>query len=299
MSLVGLTKIQKSTHPFADAILRCLRLIQYQFPKDIRRVVIKPNMCYYYDYSTGQTTDPKFVAAIINIIRSRVSPDVDISVVESDASAMKCKYAFKFLGYERMAKRYGIRLVNLSKDKAEKVEATAGGKMFSFLLPQTIKNADLRVNVPKIKYMPKTKVSCSLKNVFGCNPYPKKFKYHNDLDEAIVALNKVMKFDLCILDGMIVPGSHPYKLGLVMASRDAVALDAVATRIAGVNPNSIRHIMLAAKEGVGSASFRWKGISPAFFQKRYPRVGANRKIMDLVYDLVVKLGLDKRLGLSG
>ena len=298
MSLVSLAKVRKTTGTFTEAILHCLRLIQYQFPKEIERVVIKPNMCYYYDYSTGQTTDPRFVAAIINIIRSQASPNVDISVVESDASAMKCKYAFRFLGYERMAQQCGVELVNLSKDEVEKVEVTAGGKSFSFMVPQTIKNADLRVNVPKIKYMPKTKISCSLKNIFGCNPYQKKFRYHDDLGEAIVALSKVMNFDLCILDGIIVSGSYPYKMGLVMASQDPVALDAAAAKIAGVNPNSVKHITLAAKEGIGSVSFTWKGIDPAFFQKRYPRMGVGYKILNLGYGLAFKLGLAERLGIS-
>ncbi|MCD6242827.1 DUF362 domain-containing protein [Candidatus Bathyarchaeota archaeon] len=99
-------------------------------------------------------------------------------------------------------------------------------EVFEFLVPKVIKNADLRVNVPKVKYMTFTKISCALKNIFGCNPYPKKFKYHPKLDEVIVALNKIMPFDLYFLDGLIVCGSKTLKLGLIMASQDPVAMDA-------------------------------------------------------------------------
>ena len=89
--------------------------------------------------------------------------------MESDASAMKCGYAFKFLGYEKLAEKYGVRLVNLSEDRSEKVEAIVQNGPFEFMLPETIKNADLRVNVLKIKYLSHTKISCALKNIFGCN----------------------------------------------------------------------------------------------------------------------------------
>jgi uncharacterized protein (DUF362 family) len=297
MSLVSFVKARsKGDNLLKQAILESLDLIQYQFAKNIRNVVIKPNMCYYWDYTTGQTTDPKFVATLIDIIRHQVSFDVNISIIESDASAMRCRYAFKMLGYEKMAHRCGVALVNLSEDEGERVEIVAGGQSFIFKLPRTIQNADLRVNVPKIKYLGHTKISCALKNIYGCNPDPEKFKYHQKIDEAIVALNKVMKFHLCIVDGIIVSGVQPRRLGLVMASRDSVAIDVAAARIAGVNATP-RHIILASREGMGSTSFIPRGIAPEYFAKRYPRKRAANKVMELGYKLVQTVGLETRLGL--
>jgi len=259
--------------------------------------VIKPNMCYYWDHTTGQTTDPKFVATLVDVIRDQVSTDVNVSIVESDASAMKCRYAFKMLQYEKMARHCGVALINLSKDDGEIVKVVAGGHPFRFKLPQTIKNADLRVNIPKIKYMEKTKITCALKNIYGCNPYPKKFKYHPKLDEAIVALNKIMKFHLCLVDGNIVSGIQPRRLGLVMASKDPVALDVAAAKIAGINAKSIKHIMLAGREGIGNTSFTPRGIAPEYFASRYPREGAINELMNWAYKFVKTVGLETRLGL--
>ena len=295
MSLVSFVKI-RNPDQIRKSILYSLDLIQYHFAKDIRNVVIKPNMCYYWDYSTGETTDPEFVAALIDVIRDQVSSNVNISIVESDASAMKCKYAFKMLGYEKMADRYGVALVNLSKDEGEKVEVTAGGQSFSFTLPQTIRNADLRVSVPKIKYMSHVKLTCALKNIYGCNPYPNKFRYHHRLEETIVALNKVMKFHLCIVDGNIVSGVQPCRLGLVMASQDPVAIDAAAAKMAGLNIKSIRHILLASREGIGNTTFIPKG-NPYYFERRYPRKRSVNKLMEFAYKLVKTAGLETRLGL--
>jgi uncharacterized protein (DUF362 family) len=289
LSLVSLVKIKNSN--ITKAIEESLNLISYEFPKNIKKVVIKPNMCYYWDYSTGQTTDPRFVAALIEILREKISPDINISIVESDASAMKCKYAFKFLNYEKMTKNHNVRLVNLSEDKNEKVEITAGNEHFHFMMPQTIKNADLRINIPKIKYLTQTKISCALKNIFGCNPEPKKFKYHPKLDETIVALNKIMKFNLCILDGLIVSGSQPTKLGLIMASQDPVALDSAATKIAGVNVRSVRHIMLANNEGLGNILFTPKGDDPDSFARQFPKKKLKDKVLSSAYRFATWTGL--------
>jgi len=69
MSLVSFTQIKNSN--ITNAIEDSLNLINYEFSKEARKVVIKPNLCYYWDYSTGQTTDPKFVAALIDLIRKK------------------------------------------------------------------------------------------------------------------------------------------------------------------------------------------------------------------------------------
>lgn len=296
MSLVSLTDVRKSGK-VKTAIDESLQLIGYKFARDTKEVVIKPNMCYYWDYSTGETTDPEFVGALIDLIRTQVSPNVQISVVEADASAMKCKYAFKFLGYEKMAKKKGVNLVNLSEEKNERVEVSVDGHRFLFKIPQIIQNADLKVNVPKIKYHPLTKISCALKNIYGCNPYPKKFKYHSRINEVIVALNKAMIFDLCIVDGIIAFGSQPSNLGLVLAGLDQVAVDATAATLAGINPRVVQYIMLASKEGLGNASFLTKGVSIEYFKKLFPRKNVTSEIMRIGLKTVSMLRLNRRLGL--
>ena len=112
MSLVSFVKIRENTiESLKQSILESIDLIDYSFKKEAKNIVIKPNMCYYWDYTTGQTTDPKFVAALINVIRDQISPDVNISIVESDASAMKCRYSFKILGYEKMAQHHNVTLI--------------------------------------------------------------------------------------------------------------------------------------------------------------------------------------------
>lgn len=299
MSLVSLVKIEdNTTASMKQAIFESLHTIDFSFKNEIKNVVIKPNLCYYWDYTTGQTTDPKFIAALIDFIRERTMVS-EISIVESDASAMLCKQAFKMLGYEKLSQDYDVNLINLSRDKSDAVEVAVGSQKFRLMVPRTIRNADLKINVPKIKYtIEKIEITCALKNIFGCNPYRKKFHFHRKLGETIVALNKIMRFDLCIVDGNIVSGIAPRRLGLVMASKDPVAIDAAAAKIAGLNPRTIRYLQLARREGVGNTSFIPKGIPLKYFKDRYPRKDVMKKITELAYNMATDLRLAKRLGLE-
>lgn len=296
MAPVSFVKISKND--FVKSIKDALNLISYEFSSEARSVVIKPNMCYYWDSTTGQTTDPKFIGALIEVIREAI-PNAEISIVESDASAMKCRHAFRILGYEKLAKEYNVNLVNLSNDEYKIVKLVSCGKSFTLRIPKTISNADIRINVPKIKYMDHSeiKLTCALKNIYGCNPFIKKYKFHKCLSQTIVTLNKLLKFDLVIIDGNIVSGGQPRKLGLVMASSDSVAIDAAAAQIAGINPKRIKYLQLAAKEGLGHINFDNVGLPLNYFKKRYPKENISQKVMLKGANLVVKMGLGKKFGL--
>ena len=289
----------ESQNQLREAILNSLDLIYFNFPRNLENVVIKPNMCYYWDYSTGQTTDPRFVGALIDAIRSKTSPDVKISIVESDASAMRCKYVFRMLGYEQLAKNHNVRLVNLSEDFLETVQVKAGKQSFKLPVAKTILQADLKINMPKIKYtMDPIKLTCALKNIFGCIPFPRKSRYHPRLGEAIVAANKAMRFDLCILDANIVSGIQPRRLGFMMTSRDPVAIDTAAAKIAGLNPRSIKYLQLAQQEGLGTTHYVEKGLPLNYFGKLYPRKNLRKKFMGTAYKAVIRLKLGQKLGLE-
>ena len=289
----------ESQNQLREAILNSLDLIYFNFPRNLENVVIKPNMCYYWDYSTGQTTDPRFVGALIDAIRSKTSPDVKISIVESDASAMRCKYVFRMLGYEQLAKNHNVRLVNLSEDFLETVQVKAGKQSFKLPVAKTILQADLKINMPKIKYtMDPIKLTCALKNIFGCIPFPRKSRYHPRLGEAIVAANKAMRFDLCVVDGNIVSGIQPRRLGFMMSSRDPVAIDAAAAKIAGLDPRSIKYLQLAQQEGLGTTHYVEKGLPLHYFEKSYPRKNPEKKLMSSAYKGIIRLKLGQKMGLE-
>ena len=102
MSLVSFVKVQGHTYDtLTEAIESSINLINFSFKGTVDKIVIKPNMCYYYHPSTGMVTDPWFVGVLIDVLRRNFGKSCKIAVVESDATAMKCRYVFGMLGYDR------------------------------------------------------------------------------------------------------------------------------------------------------------------------------------------------------
>jgi uncharacterized protein (DUF362 family) len=250
------------------AIKKSLDLINFDFGRKANKIVIKPNMCYYYHPSTGEVTDPQFVSALIDVFRENLDVS-EILVVESDASAMKCKNAFKMLGYDKMAAEKKVNLVNLTEEKYRIVNKTIGGHGFKFHIPELFSEADLIVNVPKPKYMEGVKITCALKNFYGCNAYQNKLIYHKVLDKAIVAINENIKTHLVVLDGLVVIGKYTKRLNLVMSSEDPVAADGAVSEMMGLSPRSVGAIVLAAKRGIGVSSFSPIGEFH-YFKEQFP-----------------------------
>ena len=109
-----------SPHPYKvdqrdidETVNRVIGLTGFS-PSNLHRVVLKVNLRYYWDSSTGETTDPRIVSAIIDSIRGRFGSNVEILIAEADASAMRVKHAFRMLGYEKLAGEKSVQLVNLS-----------------------------------------------------------------------------------------------------------------------------------------------------------------------------------------
>jgi len=299
MSLVSLVKIPLNTeHPLKEAITQALNLIEYPLDTSIRKIVIKPNLCYYWDATTGQTTSPHFVGTLIDLIRTQIHPETDISIVESDASAMRCKYAFKMLGYTKLAEEKQVQLINLTEDQTTNRRIHCNGKTYNFMVPKTIQEAELRINIAHIKYTTDPiKLTCALKNIFGCNPVQKKSKYHSDLGNVIVALNKAMPFNLTLIDNTIATGVQPRRMGLVMASQDPVALDCAAAKIAWLNPAKIPYLRIAEQEGIGKRTYSLRGEPLETFRALYPKPPINMKLKKQLKKTLVTVGLGKRMGL--
>jgi uncharacterized protein (DUF362 family) len=261
----------KSSEDMNVSISQALDLIDFKPNGSVKSVTIKPNLCYYWDSTTGFTTDPRIVAGIIDVIRERFG-DVDIAVAEADASAMRTKHAFPVLGYEKLAKEKTVRLSNLSEETLEDRTVRVSGREITFKVPQSLLKSDLFVNVPKLKVMRETKITCAMKNIFGCVGVPRKIAYHPFLNEAIVGMNKILNPHLTVVDGLVALGSHPIKLGLIMAGTDAFSVDWIASEIMGYRPSRIEFLKIAMKEKIGNPQgIKTYGESPKEFRKVFPK----------------------------
>jgi uncharacterized protein (DUF362 family) len=273
-NIVSIVRASEQTKGINGSISKALNLIRFQLSKTIKSVVIKPNLCYYWDASTGYTTDPKIVSGIIDYLREKCGVDADIKVAEADASAMRTRHVFPILGYDRMAKEKDVELFNLSNDTLLDETVRVNGREISFKVPASLKKCDLFINVPKLKIMQDIKITCAMKNVFGCIGFPRKMIYHKFLNEAIVGINKVLHPDLTIVDGLVGLGRFPIRLGLIMASVDIFSADWVASQIMGYRPSAVRFLKLAAKEKVGDPNgVVVAGEDVKEFAKVFPKEG--------------------------
>jgi len=271
-NIVGLVKVPDYQDGIGRSISQVLDLIEFKQPSSVKSVVIKPNLCYYWDACTGYTTDPRLVAGIIDYIRERFGENAEIKVAEADASAMRTKYAFPVLGYDKLAKEKNVELLNLSKDTLVDETVKVNNRDLQFKVPQVLVNSDLFVNVPKLKIMQATKITCAMKNVFGCIGTPRKVVYHAFLNEAIVGINKILHPHLTIVDGLIGLGRHPRKLGLIMAGADPFSIDWVASQIMGYKPSRVRFLKLTMKENIGNPKgISIVGASVSDFAKVFPK----------------------------
>lgn len=234
-----------------NTVKRALDKLDFGFSDRIKTVVIKPNMCYYWNASTGETTDPRVVSAVIDYVRLKLGKAVDITVAEADASAMKTNFAFRVLGYDTLCQAKNVKLRNLSEGTVIERIVKVRGKEFSLPVNEILLNSDLVISIPKLKTHNFVGSTCALKNMFGAISKPRKFVYHKRIADVITGINKIVKSNIVVVDGVIARGTCTKNMGVIIAGDDALATDFVATRIMGFNPYRIPYLKLAAKEHVG------------------------------------------------
>jgi uncharacterized protein (DUF362 family) len=271
-----------------SAVARSIDKLNYDFSK-VKTVYIKPNLCYYWNASTGETTDGRIVGAVINYLKRKIC-DVSITVAEADASAMKTKFAFGILGYRDLCEKYSVPLQNLSEGNIVERTVTVGNQHLTLPFNEDFLNADLIVNVPKLKTHNFVGSTVGMKNIFGAIAKPRKYSYHKNITNVIVAANKIAKSHLTVVDGLIVRGSCPKKLGVVMAGDNVLSTDYVASKAMGFNPMKVPYLHLAAKEQLGEVSrigLIEDGITLAQVKRDFPHY--SHRMHTLSWDLQLRL----------
>ena len=219
--------------------------------KKVDSIIIKPNLCYYWDASTGQTTSPKLVGALIEFLRSRLRNDPEILIGEADASAMKTKHVFRMLGYEDLARDKEVELLNLSSKPIIECNTTVGSTGISLSVSKKLLETDLLINVPKLKYHRLPKVTCAMKNIFGAIAKPYKFSYHPNLAKYIVAANKIIHSGMILVDGLVALGNYPKIMKTLILGDDVVTIDKICSKIMGFNPSGVEYLRISDKEKMG------------------------------------------------
>lgn len=240
-----------------DAKGMAARLIETLDPaKGLKKdasIALKPNLVVAKDWRSGATTNPDVCAAVIEYFQARGL--TNIRIVESAWVGESTQRAFRVCGYEALAEKYGVELVDVKKDRYE--TRSSGG--FTTEISKTALEADVIVNLPLIKGHCQTGITCALKNLKGLISDREKRRYHTlGLHEPIAQLNKMIRPTLTIADGIwtdpgFEEGGSPVRGNVMVAGTDSVLVDAYAAMRLGHRARDIGYIRIAEQMGLGSA----------------------------------------------
>ena len=252
MPRVAVVKGSRGVEP----VYRALGLIDYgDALKGWERALIKVNFITTKNWETGATTDPLVVEAIVNRLREY---SVEVFIVESDATTTNADKACVASGMRDMCDRVGVRFINLRHEK-EKVELMVPNPMTldTIKVPKIVTESAI-INAAKLKTHTETGVTLGMKNMFGLLPDKFKGKYHmRGMDKVIIDINTVLKPAFTVIDGFMgmegrgPVNGNPVKMDTIIAGTDPVATDATATRVMGIDPQTIEHIKWGHERGLG------------------------------------------------
>ena len=250
-------------------------------------VLIKPNLTASYPDLTLRgspyvSTDVRVVEALAELVKEAGTAFVQVGEGPGGAETFT---AFRELGYEEMAERVGLDLVDLNEGPMEEVPVPGGGLRYeSFRLNRAVVNADKLISVAKLKCHATAGVTLTMKNLFGIAPnsvYASKGTgsrdtFHSPSDKVpyvIVDLNMAKRMTLTIIDGMVgleggegpwISDARPKEMDVFVAGNNPVATDAVGTAIMGFDPwgkeyppfipKIPNHLNIAREVGLGSNS---------------------------------------------
>jgi len=222
-------------------------------------LVLKPNICTGDDHTGCANVKVEAVEALVERVLGE-APGTEIRVVESDSMSKFADRAFERYGYRDFVDRLRGRgvdasLVNLSGSPLAGFKLD-GGYFKDPMLPAPLADAGGFASVALAKTHSLTMVTGCLKNMFGLLPRKDQSFYHPDIHDVILDLNTLFRSRLCLVDGRTglegVISGRPRRLGCVILGRNPVSVDATMARAMGFDPGRIRHIVEAARQGLGS-----------------------------------------------
>jgi uncharacterized protein (DUF362 family) len=235
-----------------------------------RTVIIKPNLVGPASASTGMTTDPHVVRAVVDLaLRAGVGQIVIAEGGLQGANFTACAYDF-FRTYDPGGR---IRLADLNDEPVSLVPVPGGLAYRAVYVPRLIVDqTSIYITVGKLKTHAEAVATLSLKNQFGLPvipPYslpnepwfrPRFHLHERGVHQTIVDLNLLRPSHFAIVDGVWgmegqgpTQGS-PVRMDMVVAGRNAVAVDRACLQAMGIAQERVPYLYYAAQKGLGPAA---------------------------------------------
>ena len=298
---VALTRSEDYTQENIDACVEKLTsLLEFDFSAWAgKRVVIKPNLLLKFTPERAATAHPSIVEAIGRMF---VRAGADVLLAESPGgpyNSVALEGIYSASGMKQAAENAGFAL---NRDFSSRIfTAPEGVKVKEFNVITPIHEADLIVNVCKLKSHTMATMTAGIKNLYGVIPGTEKVEFHArfpemkdfapavvDLTSAIVARTPMLTIcDAVVgMEGNGPSAGEPRKIGCILASMNPFALDGVCGEIIGVGDRS--PMLEEAKR---------RGYLPAT-PENYRVLGENVesvKVSDFVFPDTTKKGILQKL----
>jgi uncharacterized protein (DUF362 family)/Pyruvate/2-oxoacid:ferredoxin oxidoreductase delta subunit len=242
------------------------------------RVVIKPNLLAPASPEQAITTHPLIIKAVAEYVLERgARPQV------SDSPAVG--------SFEKILKESGIKtaLKGLPveyKEFRDSAVIDVGPPFKKIEIAADALDADVLINLPKLKTHTQMLLTLGVKNLFGCIVGMKKPEWHlrsgadrDMLATLLVKICQAVSPSVTIMDGILAmegqgPGRSgtPRTTGVVLGSTDTASIDIVVCRMLGMNPDDLLTNRIAKEQGLVSGEIEIDGDLPVIRDFRFPEM---------------------------
>ena len=250
MPQVQIRKIESYDPAALDAAVKSfLREMPLSRVNRSKRVLIKPNLLGAYLPERAVTTHPAVVEALV---RYWLEKGKEVWIGDSPGGALNVERVWETCGYNDLAKRYPVKLVNLS---------TAGFRELDYegtkvKISEVFWRCGIIINVAKYKTHSLTGFTGGLKNLYGLVPGLIKTDYHRlypatkDFAALLLALYRLTRsrISYSFIDGILgMDGAGPSagrvrNFGLLFGSRSIPAMDYTAARLMGFRMGDVPYL---------------------------------------------------------
>lgn len=235
---------------------------------DGKRVVIKPNLLMPAKPEKAIMTDPEFFRAVVRIVKENNGHPV---LIESPA-IHSLKRTLKKTNYGDVVEKESVEIgITTETGTIEYQEA----KSFKHInIEKRLFDSDIIINLPKFKTHGLTYITGAVKNFFGLIPGLEKSKMHmkipsqEDFSDYLLDLYGTLQFGfktpktiITIMDAIVAqegegpgPGGTPKAMNSIITSYDAIAVDFIATSIAGLDDKKAFTLVKGFERPFGASS---------------------------------------------
>lgn len=239
-----------------------------------KKVFIKTNLLLK-KVVPGLCTSPWVIEGIIRTLKKDKR---EVYIGDCNVATTKqVEKAAKNWGIKRLCKKYNACFINLSKQRTVRIQIN--GKILKHLdIPEILTKVDSIISAPVLKTHVIPKMTCALKNQWGCIPTFRQ-QLHPVVHDAIPEINKGLNVNFCVVDATVcLEGNGPVNgipkiVNSIFASNDLVAIDSACADFIGIGHKNIPYIINSEKLKIGSTKYKIKGdkLRPVKFM--LPKIG--------------------------